>query len=127
MAISWGGDDTLRCLSNGKVVYGVYSDNTAINFTKSADSSYRGVCWEFAELEDGEYAEDIQINLTLEKNPEQQNMLTEATLTYVHTFTNTAVSVNGFVVVSGIPIPTISCNVSDAYWKDSVSVAGLIY
>lgn len=127
IAITWGGDNTLKCPTNGKSIYGIYSDDTNIAFNSSKADSYKGMCWEFSELKNNKYAEDIHVNITLEKAANPQNLETAANLIYVHTFKEAAISITGFVEIQEIPVPIISCSASNVYWEDSVAISGLIY
>lgn len=132
ITVSWGGNSTLRCPTNGRTIYGVYSDNTNIVFNSNTIAhSAKGFGWEFSELKNGKYAKDIQVNITLEKPTSLSGLETGAALTYVHTYKDTAINFMGFetVTVQGItiPIPLFQFGSSTAAWKDTISITGLLY
>lgn len=128
ITVSWGGDSTLLCPTNGKTIYGVYSDNTNIAFNANTIAdSVKGFGWEFSELKNGKYAKDVQVNITLKKPAVLNGEETGAALTYVHTYKDTTVTFMGYEMVGKIPVPLFRFGSSTAAWKDTISITGLLY
>lgn len=128
LAITWGGDEAL--VARYKSCGGSYHDGTTVSTSRKLSDSYSGYCWQFKE---GHYDRDdeetylidsLQGNVRIERVSDWQDAVTNAKVTYIHTFTEVEPSV-GFSLGTGGFAASVELSSSKDTWQIEVDMPDL--
>lgn len=132
LGITWGGENTLKMISQsitGVYHSGLFTAEKPVDFARSTSDSYAGYVWLFFEKSEymGKEMKRAEASVTFESIGELKNKETCVKLTYIHTYDRYVGEPSIEASSDGTVAAGISMSVIPSQWQIEIDIGGIEY